>query len=244
VQQPPAQRLADQVGRLLQAARAKARMTQSRLAEHAGSTQQWVSKVERGVVDVRLSDAERLFEAARVRLVVQAVRPCEKATADPDLLGGCDATADGQAAVLARELSAFSHVLRLFTSVGFVVGGRFAALAQDVPVRPYRLDLIIAEADVEAATDALAMASAMRWSDRLQDFALFDVDVSRPGARRWRAAGLFELSIDVVPELPAQLIVATRDRTLPVVPLTVLLREDADVAELCGRLNASTSAES
>jgi hypothetical protein len=35
-----------------------------------------------------------------------------------------------------------------------------------------------------------------------------------------------------VPELPAALTVDVRERLLPVVPLTVLLRDDPDVAEL------------
>ena len=228
--------IAGQVGRLLQGARARARMTQARLAQRAGSSQQWVSRVERGAVDLRLSDAERLFEAARVRLVVRTAGRTDEPVADPDLLTGVDGGGDASAAALGgalvEELAAFRHVLRVFGSVPYVVAGRFAALAQGVPVRPYRLDLVVAECDTDAATQALALLSALRWSDRLQDFLSFDIDVGRPGERRWRIAGLTELAIDVVPELPAALMVGVEERLLPVVPLTVLLRDDPDVAEL------------
>ena len=231
--------IAGQVGRLLQGARARARMTQARLAERAGSSQQWVSLVERGAVDLRLSDAERLFEAARVRLVVRTAGRADEPVADPDLLTGVDygdeAPAAGHVGPLVRQLGAYGHVLRVFGSVPYVVAGRFAALAQGVPVRPYRLDLVVAECDTDAATQALGMLSALRWSDRLQDFLSFDIDVGRPGERRWRIAGLTELAIDVVPELPAALTVRVEERLLLVVPLTVLLRGDPDVAELHSR---------
>ncbi len=149
-------------------------MTQARLAERAGSSQQWVSQVERGAVDLRLSDAERLFAAARVRLVVRTAGRADEPPADPDLLTGAADSAEGPAVApvgaLVAELAAFGHVLRVFGSVPYVVAGRFAALAQGCPVRPYRLDLVVAERDTGAATQALALLSAMRWSDRLQDF--------------------------------------------------------------------------
>jgi transcriptional regulator with XRE-family HTH domain len=184
---PPSE-LPGQVGRLLQAARAKARMTQARLAQHAGSTQQWLSRVERGGVDLRLSDAERLFAAAHVRLIVHAAAATGEPVADPDLLGDDCHTTDERAAVLESELPSVGYALKRFSTVPHVIGGRCAALAQGLPVRPYRLDLIVAEADVEAATGAVAMVAAMRWSDRLQDFMSFDADVARPGERRGRVA--------------------------------------------------------
>jgi hypothetical protein len=213
-------------------------MTQARLAERAGSSQQWVSRVERGVVDLRLSDAERLFAAARMRLVVRTAGRTDEPVADPDLLPGADGSGEGLTAALVDGLAIFGHVLRVFDPVPYIVAGRFAALAQGVPVRPYRLDLVVAERDTDAATQAVARLSAMRWSDRLQDFLSFDVDVGRAGERRWCIGGLAELAVDVVPELPAALTVGVQERLLPVVPLTVLLREDPDVAELYRRCAA------
>jgi transcriptional regulator with XRE-family HTH domain len=66
-------------------------MPQWRLAERAGTSQQWVSRVERGDVDVRLADAERLFAAAGARLQVRAVRPADDLESDwdPDLILEC-----------------------------------------------------------------------------------------------------------------------------------------------------------
>jgi transcriptional regulator with XRE-family HTH domain len=145
--------LARQVGRLVQAVRAKAHMSQTRLAERAGTTQQWVSRVERGEVDLRLSDAERLFAAARARLIVRVAGAGDEQVDDPDLLREDDVAAE----VLRVELSAFQHVRKLLGAVPYVVGGRFAALAQGMRVRPYRLDLIVADGDVGAVTGALEM---------------------------------------------------------------------------------------
>jgi transcriptional regulator with XRE-family HTH domain len=236
--------VARQVGRLVQAVRGRARMSQARLADRAGTTQQWVSRVERGEVDLRLSDAERLFAAARARLIVRVAGSGDEPVDDPDLLRDDEVAED----VLRDELTAFLHVRRLLGTVPYLVGGRFAALAQGMRVRPYRLDLIVAEADVEAVTQALGMTGAMRWSDRWQDFSSFDMELARAGERRWRIGGLYEMAFDVVPELAAGLTVglakhsATErsrvDLPLTVVPLTVLLREDTDVAELQERLAA------
>ena len=117
------------------------------MAERAATSQQWVSRVERGLVNLRLLDAERLFAVTGTRLVVQTVR-----------------------------------------------------------------------------------------LDRHQDFRGYDADVERPGERRWRIAGLFEVLIDVVAELPTPLIVAAAKTELPVVPLVTLLRDDPDIAELARRL--------
>ncbi len=46
--------VAGQVGRLLEAARVRARLSQGQVAERAGTSQQWVTRAERGQVDLRL----------------------------------------------------------------------------------------------------------------------------------------------------------------------------------------------
>jgi transcriptional regulator with XRE-family HTH domain len=245
------ERIAGAVGRLLQASRAKARMSQQRLAERAETSQQWVSRVERGTVDLRLTDAQRLFAAVGARLVVRTAEPVEGEARDPDLFSADELAAGGSSdsgssdsgssdggrdAVVAAAIGGYLRVFRVFAAVPYVVGGRIAALAQGMPVRPYRLDLIIGAADVAAARAALGRMSVLRWSDRLQDFCGYDIDVGRPGERRWRIAGLAELAIDVLPERPVPVTVVVGGRALPVVPLTTLVRDDPDIAELDQRL--------
>ena len=223
--------LAGQVGRLLQGVRGRSGLSQDQLAERAGTSQQWVSRVERGAVNLRLCDAERLFAVTGTRLAVQTVRIGDEVTADPDLLSRGEVTD-----VLRVVVSEFSYLLRQFGAVPYVIGGRIAALAQGMPVRPGRLDLVIGAADVEGARSALAMCSTLRWSDRHQDFRGYDKDVARPGERRWSIGGMSEVSIDVVAELPVPLVVAGPETELPVVPLVTLLSEDPDIAELARRL--------
>ena len=190
-----------------------------------------MSRVERGAVNLRLSDAERLFASAGVRLVVRTARPTEDEAPDPDLIPRAEAADE-----LTSLLNGLSYVFRQFRVVPYVIGGRVAALAQGMPVRPVRIDIHIRTADVEGARSALRMCSTLRWSDRHQEFRGYDTDVARPGERRWLIAGLIELAIDVAEDLPAALTVAAADTQLAVVPLVVLLAEDPDIAELAVRL--------
>ena len=222
----PARRL----GRLLQATRVRSGMTQEQLAELAGSTQQWVSRVERGGTDPRLGDAERLFAALGRRLVLQTAvaRPEEL---DPDLL---------PSGALAGQIVAFadlhSYVWRRFRGVPFAVGGRFAALCHGLPIRPTVLEIVLAEDDLAIGNDALRWFNAVRWSDKNQDFTNYDTDLTSPGPLRFRTGGGFELRFAVVAERPAPVLVAVADQSIPVMPLPHLLRTDPDIAALAARL--------
>ena len=222
----PARRL----GRLLQAARIRSGMTQERLAELAGSTQQWVSRVERGRTDPRFGDAERLFAALGRRLVLQTAiaRPDDL---DPDRL---------PAAVVADETVSFaemhSYVWRRFQSVPYLVGGRFAALCHGLPIRPLVLELVIADGDRVACDGALQWFGTVRWSDRHQDFTNYDTDLTSPGPLRFRTGAGFELRFAVVAELPEPVLIEIAGRTIPVLPLPDLLRTDLEVATLAARL--------
>ena len=219
--------ITERVGRLLAAARARANLRQSQVAERAGTSQQWVSRVERGEVNLRLRDADRLFFAVGSRLVVQTGRPSDADAADPDLLTEAEAMPE-----LEGVVAAHAYVWRRFADVPHVLGGRLAALAQGFAVRPANIDMIIPEVAVPAADAAMSWMNALRWSDVHQDWTGYDFTVSGAGPRRWRLRTGFELRIDVVPELPAALVVAAGDTALTVVPLVRLVDDDADIAEL------------
>jgi hypothetical protein len=131
---------------------------------------------------------------------------------------------------------------RRLSGIRYLVAGRLAALAQGLAVRPLGADLVIADADAGAVTEAMSRVSASRWNERHQDFTGYGVDLGEAGPRRWRLRDRLELRIDVVPVLPAALTLwpagaaDTGGRCLRVVPLAVLLRQDPDVAELAARL--------
>jgi transcriptional regulator with XRE-family HTH domain len=218
---------------LLQARRIRARLTQGLLAERAATSQQWVSLVERGAVDLRLTDAERLFAAAGVSLHVQTAPGVLAATGDPDLVDLAD-----MAAALEMFTEEYAYLWRRFEGVPYLVGGRLAALAQGLPVRPLWLDLVVAQPDVAAANGAMTWLNAVRWSDVNQDYTIYDCDLRTPLPRRFLLNSGLQLRVHLAPETAPAVVVAVDERMLPVVPLAELLSEDPDIAELARRWTA------
>jgi transcriptional regulator with XRE-family HTH domain len=206
-------------------------MTQGRLAERVGTSQQWISRVERGGVDLRLTDAERLIAAVGKRLLVQAVPAGDDRSDDPDLVAEADMPRE-----LEQFVQEFGYVWRRFRPVPYVVGGRLAALAQGLPVRPLWLDLVITESDLPAANAAMAWLNAARWSEVNQDYTNYDCDLDRPWPRRFRLNNGLDLRVQIVTGAVSVTRVTVDGQTLPVVALGVLLRDDPDVAELAARL--------
>ena len=221
--------LVGRVGRLLQVTRVEAGISQELLAGLAGASQQWVSRVERGRINPRLGDVERLFSALGKYLVAQVVRPPFQA--DPDLL---------PVEEIAGEVEAFAGMFgycwRRFRDVPYLISGRFGALCHGLPVRPTGLDLVVAERDLEAATEALKWFNAVRWSERNQAFTDYFNDLAAPAPRRFRTGGGFELRFEVREELPAPVRVETGERVLPLLALPDILQADPDVAALAERL--------
>jgi hypothetical protein len=119
--------------------------------------------------------------------------------------------------------------------VPYLVGGRLAALAQGLPVRPLWLDLVVALADVAAANGAMTWLNAVRWSDVNQDYTIYDCDLQTPLPRRFLLNSGLQLRVHVVPDIAPAVPVAVDGRMLPVVPLVKLLSEDPDIAELAHR---------
>jgi transcriptional regulator with XRE-family HTH domain len=218
------------VSGLLRVSRARVRWSQERLAERADTSQQWLSRVERGAVNLKLGDAERLFGVLGLRLAITTAPRGDEADVDPDLVPVGDIADE-----LVMAVQMYCLIWRRFAAVPYCVAGRLAALAQGLPVRPLRLDLIVAEADVPAANAALNLLNVRSWSERHQDFLAFGSDLDS-GIRRWDVGGMYELRIDVVSEAPASLSIMVGGRRLSVVPFADLLQNDGDVAELAGRL--------
>src|SRR3982750_1882238 len=140
--------LAVRIGRLLQTVRIEVGVSQERLAEASGSSQQWVSRVERGQTNARLSDVERLFVALNRHLVAQVMN--RSGSDDPDLL-----PADKAGEEVEFLVGWFSVCWRRFRDVPYLVSGRFGALCHGLPVRPRGVDLVLARGDLEEASVAM-----------------------------------------------------------------------------------------
>ena len=132
-------------------------MSQARLAELAGVSQQRVSNLERGIVDARLRDLERLFGGLRLRLRVEAVPREANAREDPELVVGIPEEDR------VDTVGSFCHLLDKLQDVPHLVGGRLAAFALGLPVRVRRLDVLVAEEDREVFTGSLRRCSTQRW---------------------------------------------------------------------------------
>ena len=79
---------------------------------------------------------------------------------------------------------------------------------------------------------ALSTLRMPRWHERLQMYVGQDPILDGPGTRRWFAADMTEMRVDIVPSIEPRVIVLVEERSLPVVPLGELLTADADIAEL------------
>ena len=225
--------LRGRLGLLLQGERARAGITQRQLAGRAGVEQAWVCRVERGKAAVRVRDVERLFAALGVRLVVAAVGDGggDPAVVDADVVRGGEG-----AVVLHSAVSVFRPVLTAFAGVPHLLGGRFAALAQGLPVVPGWVDVVVAGGELDAVRRVMGGLPLRRWCERWQEFRGFDPDPGGEGPRRWSVAGLCELRVEVVGELPVGVGRVVGDVRLGLVPLGVLLERDGDVAAVARRV--------
>jgi transcriptional regulator with XRE-family HTH domain len=223
--------LAHEVGQMLRTIRELRGLSQARLAQRAGTSQQWLSQVERGAVNPTLSDLERFFGALRLRLRFEAVPAQAAAVEDPEL--ALDLSDDDRFAMV----SGYGYLLRKLTDVPLLVGGRLAALAHGMPVQVRRLDLIVAHADRPRLTEGMRRFSAVGWSERWQEFRDL-IPADRPGPMRWLVGSKWELRVALVDELPPKVSARIGDLDLAVPPLPWLSSYDADVADLAARLRA------
>lgn len=216
---------------LLRTTREQRGLSQALLAERVGASQQWLSKVERGVVNPTLADLERFFAGLRLRLRFEVVPVEADAAADPDL------ALDLSDEDLDVMVSGYGFILRKLHDVPYLVGGRLAALAHGLPVCVHRLDLIVAHSDRGLFADGLQRCNAVRWSERWQEYRDL-VPADRPGPMRWRIGELRYLRVALVEELPPPVRVRLGDLDLVVPPLPWLTGHDPDVSDLAARLQA------
>jgi transcriptional regulator with XRE-family HTH domain len=221
--------LARDLGRLVQAVRARTGLSQELLARRIGTTQQWLSRVERGATNPRLAEVQRIFDVLGLRLeLATSPRPVRE---DPDLLPAWTEE------LRDRLVGRYRYYLgRVFADAPYVMAGRLAAVVQGAPVRASRLDLAIAESGLAHMRTALARVSCVRWSERWQEFCDHDADPARPGPMRWLLAGSDELRLQVVDRLPVPLRVHADGLPLAVWPLAELETVDDDVAEVMRRV--------
>jgi transcriptional regulator with XRE-family HTH domain len=220
-----------EVGRLLRTSREMRGLSQARLAEQAGMSQQRLSKMEQGAVDPRLSDLQRVFGGLRLRLRWEAVPIASDPAEDPELLLGVSESEriDG--------VHGYCYLLGKLHDVPHLVGGRLAALALGLPVRVRRLDLIVASEHRELFTASLHRFSIVRWSDQWQAFC-DDTPPHQPGAMRWLLSGTWELRVSLVDSMPDSVAAQLDDRELSVPTLAWLAANDPDIADLLDRLTA------
>jgi transcriptional regulator with XRE-family HTH domain len=223
--------LAFRVGELLQSERARSRLTQRQLAIRAGTTQQWVSRVERGTTAPTTTALDRLFGALDLQLRV-----------DPEPVGtDFDVEIDKYAAMTAEDrLASFQWYRRRFDQLGdlpYVVSGRLAAFVQGAPIAVPRIDLAVAEKDLGGYAELFARVVCSRWNERWLDYGGVDPDPREPGSMRWKL-GYDEVRLHVSGALPPAIVVQMDNRRLPVRPLLDVERDFRDVALLMRRVRA------
>jgi transcriptional regulator with XRE-family HTH domain len=189
------------VGQLLQDERARRLMSQAALAERAGTTQQRVSLIERGTAQPTTALLDRLFAVLNLQVRVE-----------PEPLGaGQDGEIDKFARLTEDErVKWFRHYDRRFDQLGdlpYVLGGRLAAFLQGVPIGADRLDLVVAESDLDRFADWFERVYCHRWNERWGEYGGLSVDPREPGLPlRWMV-GYDEVRLEIMPALPASVTV-------------------------------------
>jgi transcriptional regulator with XRE-family HTH domain len=223
--------LAASIGWMFQCERAKRDMSQARAAAKLGVSQQWVSKVERGVVVPSTDTIERLFALFDLQVNVD-VEP-----AGADLDGEIDAYDIVEPEERAAELDFFGLSLDRLAPVPFALSGRIGAFAQGVPLRVLGLDLVVADDDLDALGEVFAQHVCERWNERHRDYYGLPVHPRMPGPKRWMLGGC-EVHVEVVDRMPATVMVTVGKRYLRVRVLTDIEATYPDVARVMRRVRA------
>jgi hypothetical protein len=119
--------------------------------------------------------------------------------------------------------------------LAYLIDGELAAALQGVPIRPTRLELVVAEDDLPRLDDWIyAIPNCVRWVQRWRDFSGYDISPLRPGPLRWLTTG-GELWVRLLPELPAAVLIQAGGRQLPVRPLVEVERDVPQIARIAAR---------
>jgi transcriptional regulator with XRE-family HTH domain len=223
--------LASRVGWMFHHERLQRHMSQASAAQHLGATQQWISQIEHGIIAPTTDTIERLFAIfdLKVTLGVEPTGP-ERDILDDEIDEVTALSDDERLAVVDSFRVAFDQL----SQIPWVVSGRLGAFIQGAPVRVIRLDLAVAEPDLDRLARIFNSYQCDRWNDRLRDYYGAPVHPRLPGPMRW-LLGPNELRLEVADRLPASITVAVAGRYLPVRPLAHIEARHPRIAEVMSR---------
>jgi transcriptional regulator with XRE-family HTH domain len=206
-------------------------MSQGRAAQHLGATQQWISQVEHGIIAPTTDTIERLFAIfdLKVTLDVEATGT-DLDTLDDEIDEVISLSDDERLAVVDSYRYAFDELAQM----PWVLSGRLGAFIQGAPVRVIRLDLAVAEPDLDRLARVFDCRECARWNERLGDYYGAPVHPRLPGPMRW-LFGPNELRLEVADRLPASITVSVAGRYLPVRPLADIEARHPRIATLMRR---------
>lgn len=230
--------LAGRLGWLLQDRRQRRGWSQHQLAERAEISQQQVSRFEQGAHGTTAGLADRLFAplGLRVRVDVEAAE------------GPLDEAIDRVRAELVERQRMVLADFRLLAVLsaprfGHVLDGTAAALLQGVPVAAKRIDLLVAEGELDRLAEWIyRVPNLRRRNERHRDFSRYDIDPRDAGPLWWRTA-LVELKVRLVAELPRPVLVTVVENNgdehrVAVRALPAVEADFAEVARVLRRLRA------
>lgn len=222
-------------GQLLRTHRQSAGITQETLAARAATTQETISRAERGARNIGLDQLDRLFSALgrRLRLEVD--------TADALLDAELDRLATAPIATILDEQS-WPYVIGTLGELPYVIEGPLAALVQGVALPVDAIDLAIPRAELTAFSDWLNRRGARRWSQRWQEFQDDHSSPHLDGPMRWRT-GLCEIRARFCARLPASVVIRHDETGYRVRPLAEIELFDGHAARLMARFRARFGAE-
>lgn len=221
--------LREAIGYLLTVERARARLSQARFAERLGCTQQWLSRVERGTVNLTLSAIQRIFAELGRQLRVETERV--GADLDVEIDRGLRLTQDDRRI----EVELHRLLLRKLDGIPFAVAGPMAAFIQGAPLASVsHVDIVIAEADLPTLAAMMERTFCQRWKAQWEDWGYDPVDPREPGSMRWWI-GNSDMRLRVVPQAPATIAVNIAGFTLQVIPLAEVERDDPWLRRLMNR---------
>jgi transcriptional regulator with XRE-family HTH domain len=211
--------------------RARRQMSQARAAELLGVSQQWISQIEHGIRAPTPDVIERLFAIFNLKVILD-VEPTgtELKALDEEINEISTLSDDERLAVVDVFRQAFDEL----APIPWVVSGRLGAFIQGAPLRVVRLDLAVAEPDLDRLAHIFDSRRCDRWNEALMEYYGSPVHPRLPGPMRW-LLGPNELRLEVADRLPPSITVAVAGRFLPVRPLADIETRYPEVAHLMRR---------
>ncbi len=225
--------LTRRVAELLRNEREKAEMSQTTLARLVGTSQQCLSRIEKGVQAAGTDTIARLFEALgwQLRIDLEAL--------DADLDAGIDRIGQVDDDVRIEALGLFSLYFRKMADLRYLIDGELGAILHGVPLKTRTLHVAVAEPDIDAlARWILSIPNCSRWDQRWREGNPGrHPDPREPGPLHW-SGPLGQIRVNLLPELPEPVRIKVGDQELPVRPLDQIADADPAVARILRRVRA------